>query len=212
LDLIVAEIQNGIFEFEKRFPHSNKKDHFTRLEGKMATKAPSEVLFGDYVKVWWKDMKPGMSIGQIEDYTTILNSNHLPYFGKMPFSEVCSKVRMKKYVAHLQGKKNRYKDPLSAKRIQNIMIPLRVIVRDAIDEYDWRNLTDPFIGLKLPRIRKIRVKPFNFEEWKTLMAFMLPWYRPYFEVAVQTRVRPSEQVALKWAPSTRASYILSLAG
>lgn len=27
---------------------------------------------------------------------------------------------------------------------------------------------------------------------------MLPWYRPYFEIAVQTGLRPFEQVALKW--------------
>jgi len=30
------------------------------------------------------------------------------------------------------------------------------------------------------------------------MDLMLPWYRPYFEFAVQTGLRPSEQVALKW--------------
>jgi integrase len=27
---------------------------------------------------------------------------------------------------------------------------------------------------------------------------MLPWYKSYFEFAVQTGLRPSEQVALKW--------------
>ena len=32
LDLIIAEIENGIFEFAKRFPHSRKKEHFSRLE------------------------------------------------------------------------------------------------------------------------------------------------------------------------------------
>jgi integrase len=48
LDLIVAEIKNGIFEFGKRFPRSRKKDHFTRLEGKVVIKDPKEVLFGEY--------------------------------------------------------------------------------------------------------------------------------------------------------------------
>ena len=78
------------------------------------------------------------------------------------------------------------------------MIPLRVIVRDAIEDYGWSELHDPFAGLKLPKVRKIRVYPFNFDEWETLMIHMLPWYRPYFEFAVQTGLRPSEQVALKW--------------
>ena len=31
------------------------------------------------------------------------------------------------------------------------------------------------------------------------MQFILPRYRPYFELAVQTGLRPSEQVALKWS-------------
>jgi integrase len=30
------------------------------------------------------------------------------------------------------------------------------------------------------------------------MQFVLPWYLPYFEFSVQTGLRPSEQVALKW--------------
>ena len=198
LDLVTAEIENDIFEFAKRFPHSKKKDYFTQLEGRTVRKDPGDVLFGEYAKRWMSEMKPGMSFSQIKDYTTILKTHHLPYFGKMPFSEICSKVRMKKFVASLKAKKNRYGRPLSAKRIQNVMIPLRVIVRDAVDEYDWSALPDPFTGLKLPKVRKIRIYPFNFEEWKILMSHMLSWYRPYFEVAVQTGLRPSEQVALKW--------------
>ncbi len=79
------------------------------------------------------------------------------------------------------------------------MIPLRVIVKDALCEYGWATLSDPFWGVKIPAARKIRVNPFSFREWKLLMEHMLPWYRPYFEFAVQTGLRPSEQVAIKWA-------------
>ena len=50
LDLIVAEIENGIFEFAKRFPHSNKKARFSELEGRIFTKGPEDVRFGDYLK------------------------------------------------------------------------------------------------------------------------------------------------------------------
>jgi len=71
-------------------------------------------------------------------------------------------------------------------------------VRDALEEYGWSDLQDPFIRLKLPKIRKIRIQPFSLDEWKVIMQFMLPWYVPYFQIAVQTGMRPSEQVALKW--------------
>ncbi len=99
----------------------------------------------------------------------------------------------------MKSLKNSQGKPLSGRRIQNVMIPLRAIVRDAIDEYGWVDFPDPFSNLKVPKARKSRVYPFSFNEWQTLMRCMPEWYRPYFEFAVQTGLRPSEQVALKWS-------------
>jgi integrase len=198
LDLIIAEIENGVFEFAKRFPKSSKKEDFAAIEGRQVITAPKDVIFSDYARRWWADMSPGMSETQIRDYTSILNCHILPYFGDMPVSKFWSLVCLKKFVAGLKAKKTRFKKPLSAKRIQNIMIPLRVIVKDAIDEYGWFDRSDPFARLKLPKAGKIRIYPFDFKEWQILMKHTLPWYRPYFEFAVQTGLRPSEQVALKW--------------
>ena len=198
LDLILAEIENGAFEFAKRFPHSSNKEKFSELEGRRVTKDPGEILFGDYVKKWWQEMGPGMTENQIRDYTSILSHHLVPYFGKMTFAEF-TLVLLKKFLAGLKSKKIGPKRTLSAKRIQNVMIPLRVITRDAIIEYGWTGVfPDPFVGLKLPRIPKKRVFPFSYREWKILMEFILPWYRPYFEFAVLTGLRPSEQVAVKW--------------
>ena len=197
LDLIMAEIENGVFEFAKRFPHSNKKDAFTELEGQIVTIEPGDVLFGEYVKRWRVEMEPGMTENQIRDYISILNHHLLPYLSKTPFSEF-TPVLMKKFLGQMKSKRVGPKKPISPKRIQNVMIPLRVITRDAIIEHGWSDFPDPFFGMKLPKVLKIRVFPFSFREWKILMEFMLPWYRPYFQFAVQTGLRPSEQVALKW--------------
>lgn len=197
LDLIVAEIDNELFEFSKRFPKSKKVAHFSELEGRTVRETSSNVLFGDYAKHWWKAMSPGMSPGKIRDYQCILNFHVLPYFEKRPFSQFSS-VLLKKFIALLVSKKNRQGKPLSAKRIRNIMIPLRIIIQDVIDEYRWVDLPDPFIRLKLPRASKFRVRPFSFEEWDALHQIIPDWYKPYFNLAVHTGLRPSEQVALKW--------------
>jgi len=45
VDLIIAEIENGAFEFAKRYPHSLNKEKFAELEGQRVTKDPGEVLF-----------------------------------------------------------------------------------------------------------------------------------------------------------------------
>jgi integrase len=78
------------------------------------------------------------------------------------------------------------------------MIPLRIIVRDGAVEYGWTNFEDPFIRLQVPKAQKTRVFPFSYREWKTFLKVIRPWYRPYFEFAVLTGLRPSEQVALRW--------------
>jgi integrase len=197
LNLIMAEIDNGIFEFAKRFAHSKRKQYFAELEGRTVTQDPTEVCFADYLKKWWQQMQPGMSAGMMRDYTSILNSSLIPYFGNLAFSEL-TPMRMKTFVAELKGRKTRGGKPLSAKRIQNIMIPLRVIVRDAISQYGWSDFSDPFGALKLAKPRKTTVHPFSFEQWQQLVAALPAWYRNYFEFAVQTGLRPSEQVALKW--------------
>jgi integrase len=144
-------------------------------------------------------MEPGMSFSQMNDYKSILKTHLLPYFGKMPCSEFWSPFQMKKFIAQLKTKKTRYKTPLSGKRIQNTMIHLRVTVRDAVDEYGWGSLHDPFAKLRLPKARKIRIYPFSFDEWMTLKKSFSDWYKPYFEFAVQTVLKPSEQVAPKWS-------------
>jgi integrase len=197
LDLVMAEIENSVFEFAKRFPQSNRKDHFNLIETKTVRKNPEDIVFGDYAKRWWKEMEPGMSQNQIRDYSGILKNHLHPFFGNLPFSEF-KPVVMKKFIAQLKGRQNRYGQPLSGKSIRNYLIPLRVIVRDAMDEFGWDDLRNPFWGMKLPKVRRLRVQPFNYEEWLLLLEQMLPWYRPYFEFAVQTGLRPSEQVALKW--------------
>ena len=198
LDLVVTRIDNRVFEFGKSFPHSKKIEHFTRLEGRTFRKDPKDIRFKDYVEKWWAEMYPGMSVSQARDYTSILKAHLTPYLGDLSFSEF-RPVLMKKFLAQLKAKKTPGGTPLSAKRIHNIMIPLRVIFKDACGEFDWAELPDPFAGLKLPLVRRLRVNPFSMAEWVKLMEFIPVWYRPYFELAVLTGMRPSEQVALKWS-------------
>ena len=78
LNLIMAEIENGLFEFAKRFPKSKRRAYFAELEGNRFKRTPDEIIFSEYVEKWWKSMKPGMSESQVRDYTSILKSTLLP--------------------------------------------------------------------------------------------------------------------------------------
>lgn len=142
-------------------------------------------------------MKPGMTENQTRDYQSIIKNHLNPFFGRLSFSAF-KPVLMKKFIAQLMGKRNRYGNPLSGKTIRTYLIPLRTIVRDAMEEFEWDTVKDPFRRLKLPQVKRVRVQPFSYAEWSLILEHMLPWYKPYFEFAVQTGLRPSEQVALKW--------------
>ena len=197
LDKVLAEIDSGKFEFARRFPYSKKKEFFSILETGTYEQDPSSITFGEYYEKWFKEMSPGMSESKIRDYQSALKNHIMPYFKNISFNAF-TPVLMKKFQAHLKAKQTPRGTPLSNKRILNIFIPLRVVVSDAFLEYSF-NMPNPFVGLKLPNSKKFRVHPFNYEEWDTLMGFMHEWYRPYFEFAVNTGLRPSEQVALKWS-------------
>jgi len=71
-------------------------------------------------------------------------------------------------------------------------------VYDAIAEYGWTDFSDPFFNIKLPKIQKRPVRPFSRAEWSSFRKHLPEWYRNYFDFAVRTGLRPSEQVALKW--------------
>jgi len=118
LNLITAEIANGLFVFGDRFPHSTKIHHFAELEGKTVTKKPDEVTFGEYVKQWRQAMEPGMTSGQRRDYQGLLNCYILPFFEDRLFSEFTS-VLTKKFLASQKSTISRLGKPLSAKTTEH---------------------------------------------------------------------------------------------
>jgi hypothetical protein len=88
MDLIMAEIDNGLFEFSRWFPKSKQRENFAEIEGRSVTVDPNEILFKEYKDKWWQEMSIGWSRNKIRDYTSIFNAHLLPAFGDLPFSEI----------------------------------------------------------------------------------------------------------------------------
>lgn len=197
LDKIHIEIEAGNFVFAEYFPHSKKKNKFSMLEGNEIKVEPCQVTFGEYYNIWIETMKPSFSKSQCQDYEKIVRHYLMPYFEEIPFSYF-KPMFIKKFLAHMQSRVNPKGDPLSSKTINNVFIPLRAIVRDAIAEYEF-DLVDPFIKLKMPKKQKVKINPLTKEEWSAVHEHMNEWYRPYFKLALCTGLRTSEQIALKWS-------------
>jgi len=83
-----------------------------------------------------------------------------------------------------------------AKRVNNIVVPLRSLFRMAIKNgFVQRNIMLD-VG-NLP-VDKPHIKPLSMEEITAFLSAVNPHYRAYFAVAFFTGLRLGEQVALKW--------------
>jgi integrase len=85
---------------------------------------------------------------------------------------------------------------LSAKRKNNIMVPVKCIFNDAKRRGDIRE--NPAEHVRRLREEKPFIDPLSFPEMKLFLDTVDPHFVPYFTTAFLTGMRPNELIALKW--------------
>jgi len=199
LDQITQEIQQGAFNFAKRFPFASdeKKKYFSHLEGRDYSPSARDVTVGEYYPKWRKRVWDTFTESKQRDDETRLNYHILPFFGELPFSQI-TRVKMKEFVGHLISPKVSGRKPQSPQSIRNILIPLREVYYDAVDECGWE-LPDPFLrlGKSIPKGKKEDVEVFTLAEWMRILEELFWFYRPAAEFSVMTGLRPSELAGLR---------------
>ncbi len=206
LDKAMAKIDEGKFVFAEAFPGATpeEKSLFSRFEGWEYKSSPEDLLFGDYAVGWKKrflDDCPSQS--KKRDQDQIIDYWLMPRFGSKTFMQITG-VALKEFIGTLTRKKgSREGERLSASRIRNILIPLRTIWFDAVEENRW-DLPDPFTYLKRHKVmptRKKRTKQrydvFRFHDWMAIMDNLYPYYRPVAEVMIMTGMIGSEIAGLR---------------
>jgi integrase len=210
-------IEEGTFRFAEAFPGASeeKKAHFSRLEGSINLSKPNHILFGDYVSRWYREVwEHHPSASKKVDEKSAIDYWITPFFGNKTFFEISSVV-MGDFIRSLKHREgNKAGQPLSRKRVANILLPLRSIWRDACDEYRW-DLPDPFknVPKQLPRDETVdecmevvtegemqRIEDtrdaLRFDEFMAYLGHMDPWYRPVAELWILTGMIPSEMAGL----------------
>jgi integrase len=78
-------------------------------------------------------------------------------------------------------------------------VPLKIICRQAGIAHQWGSSFDPFFGFKrLPEDeRRDDICPFSLEEQKKVRRSLPDHWKPYFDFAIRSGLRPGEQIALK---------------
>ena len=170
---IERELFLGTFVLEKHFPRVRTqpvtfRELYAEWAGKKATEVAPLTLKG---------------------YRETVEQKILPFWGPKRLDGV-TPVLFDRFKAQLlEGK-------LAPRSVNIVLMRLREMLRLAQDRgYIGEDLTG-----RVVLVRDVRpdVDPLSFEEKATFLAALPFRWRPYFEVAFGTGLRPSEQLGLRW--------------
>ncbi len=210
IDHIEADITSDTFDYRKYFPSSKNVTKFDELNGTFAMNpvatnvvqaaaAPATAgdtpLFRDFAETWFTEKevewRKSHRISTRADLDRLLK----PQFGDKVVSQI-TKADVLTFRAALAKVTARGKEStLSARRINKIMGPLRQILCEAADRFDFRT---PFLNLKQLRAKKTDIKPFTLDELKLIINTVRADFKQYYTVRFFTGMRTGEVDGLKW--------------
>lgn len=206
LDRIESEIAAGTFNYRQFFPNSRQADRLEQASRRsgpaadvivqtQADTAPVTPLLRDFADTWYAEKEVEWRRSHKTSIRRELDCNLIPEFGDREVGQIFKadvlafRAKLAKVTA--KGKQT----PLTAARINKMLNPLRQILNEAADRFDFRT---PFANIKQLRIKRIDVDPFTLDEVRTLLETIRPDFRPYFTVRFFTGMRTGEIDGLQW--------------
>ena len=190
-----ADIQLGSFRYENYFPQSKKLEQFQSLELMRSTNShkDSSSGFDSFSKVWLEEKKPEWRDSQISNVEDIFRIYLIPHFNNLPLNTI-SKAKIMTFRGKLVKDGNNGRT-LSASRINHIMTPLRMVLTEASERFDFDS---PWKNIKPLSEPKSNVSPFTLEEVMLIINNVRADYKPYYIVRFFTGMRTGEIDGLPW--------------
>ncbi len=214
LERIEFEIKAGTFEYARFFPNSRM---VAKLSGSNASIAESQPpvavlanpamavpvtsataltapLFKEFAETWVTENEIAWRRSHHRTIDDILNGHLLPVFGEKGVGQITKSdiLAFRSTLAKVPGRKA---ETLSAKRINAIMAPLRQILNEAADRFDF---TTPYRAIKPLKMVRADVEPFTLDEVQSILATVRTDFRLYYTVRFLTGMRTGEIDGLKW--------------
>lgn len=174
---IKHEIAIGTFSYSKHFPNSSNAHLGTRSGNKTVSEA-----LDDYIE----SASRTCELSTWKSYKSAIDCHLKPTFGDIRLIDLTS-AQIKSWIGGLT---------ISGKRINNVLIPLRNVYKDAFSD----GLVD---RNPLERVRSLPVKqeepqPFTPQEIKAILQECPQQGKNLIQFAVWTGLRTSELIALEW--------------
>ncbi|WP_138440219.1 Arm DNA-binding domain-containing protein [Marinobacter alexandrii] len=195
LKKIEAEITLGTFEYHRYFPNSPRAKEFTKqAEVQRARETHDTPLFEAFSKDWLDEMKIQWRLSHITTVEGTLKNYLNPCFGEKEVGRITKKDVLD-FRASLAKVTTQSEKHLSASRINRIMTPLRMILSEAANRFEF---SSPYHGIKSLKVPRTDVEPFSIEEVKQIIDTVRPDFRNYYVVRFFTGMRTGEIDGLQW--------------
>jgi integrase len=148
--------------------------------------AEDDPLFGELAERWYRIRSRQIKAATMRDYKSAMNLYILPQFGNCPIKSI-SYLDIEEFKAGL----NR-----SAKRINNILVPMRSVFTMAFKEGIIRD--NVMARVDNLRIEEPTINPLSMDEVIKVLECVHPHYRNCLTILFFTGVRFGEMAALKW--------------
>lgn len=209
LNKIEADVRLGCFVYSECFPGSSKAVHFAKQDV-IAKRQKAEMLgkyevasnelqgiatirFDDFAQEWYEENEVRWKESYKDSMRIYLGSYLIPQFGELSVDKI-TRPDILKYRASLVKPRENGKR-LSADFVNHIMTPLRMILNEAADRYEFKA---QFENIKQLRVEKRDVNPFSLDEVNQFLNVVKPDFVDYFKVRFFTGMRTSEIDGLKW--------------
>lgn len=208
LTKIEEEISLGTFNYRQFFPSSKNAAKFDQVAPDVAigvsTQAVSSLgeavrnptpLFKDFADTWFGEKSVEWRTSHQKTVRDDLDKRLVPRFGDQAVGSI-TKADILAFRADLAKAQARGKQQtLSNPRINKILNPLRQILCEAADRFDFRT---PYQNIKQLKVKRTDVDPFSLEEVKKIIASVRIDFKQYFTVRFFTGMRTGEVHGLKW--------------
>lgn len=203
LKRIESEITLGQFVYKNYFPNSKRVEKFNEIEAKKVAVRLSEGLeevdqasphFSEFALLWLSEKKIEWRESNYATVEDVLNLHLLPVFGDKKLSDIkkADILNFRSTLAKVTGRTN---GKLSASRINHIMTPLRVIMNEAAERFEF---TSPWKNIKALPVPRTDIKPFTLDQVQLFLTNVRPDFRCYFLTRFFTGLRTSEVDGLLW--------------
>ncbi len=195
VETMEAEITLGTFDYSKYFPKSPRAVEMTQLRSRAQSLATNVPTFSEFARVWLAEKEIEWRTSYRRKVHTTVNNYLRPEFGFKVINTI-EKADLLAFRASLaKVKYGKNQESLSVTRINQIMIPLRMILKEASERYGFET---PFKNINNLKESKTDVMPFTLDEVWKILDNVREDFRIYYLVRFFTGMRTSEIDGLKW--------------